>query len=236
MLGFRAEFSPLSRLGQWYSSDMNEHPEIDSVILEYHLRQNMYYLILIAFKVRIEIYLVLLLVSDSFAARVSGNDCLVLVIPSKVVSNPTPLALLQYVAHDSQLSIPYIHSEPSSQSPSLHEPNESSQWHPSQQHSCSQVSQEAFVVFVAFCLSDKRAQFSFDVYMYPTTDYGDQRLSETSSCLVIFCATEYMMESGSLDGEANARTGSINQVPSCTLPPTMQNIWCLSILEPVSRR
>ena len=43
MLGFRVEFSPLSRLGQWYSSDINEHPEIDSVILEYHLRRNIVY-------------------------------------------------------------------------------------------------------------------------------------------------------------------------------------------------
>jgi|GWRWMinimDraft_15_1066023.scaffolds.fasta_scaffold80125_1 hypothetical protein len=47
MLGFRVEFSPLSRLGQWYSSDMNKHPEIDSVILEHHLRQTTYSCVLI---------------------------------------------------------------------------------------------------------------------------------------------------------------------------------------------
>ena len=103
LLGFRVEFSPLSRVGQWYSSDMNEHPEIDSVILEYHLRQNIVYeLILIAFKVRIGIYLVLLLVSGSFAASVSDSDCQVLGLESEVVSNPTPIALLLYLAHDSQ--------------------------------------------------------------------------------------------------------------------------------------
>jgi hypothetical protein len=39
------------------------------------------------------------------------------------------------------------------------------------------------------------------------------------------CVTEYMMESRSLDGEANARTGSIKQVLSRSLPPTMQNMY-----------
>lgn len=144
MLNF--EFSPLSRVGQWYSSDMNEHPEIDSVKLEYHLRQNIvYYLILILF------YPVLLLVSKSFAASLSGSGYQVVVLKSDVISNLIPRTLnFRY------------HIVPSSRPLSLHELIES-----------SQTQKNTEIAVAAFYLSDKRAQFLFDVHTQLTTNVRD---------------------------------------------------------------
>ena len=92
------------------------------------------------------------------------------------------------------------------------------------------------VVFVAFCSSATRAQSSFDMH---TTDEDDQRFSETFGN--VLCARPwykmrypsipkqwqnvFIMGSGSLDGEANARMSLIELVPSRTHTPTMQSMY-----------